>query len=254
MERGSLHPLASAFRAHDDGREATLAAQQAGTGITAVVSGLELRLGVAQFAAGRADDGALWLGDGQSPLARFALEESIRTDSAPALRHLRSQGLELHLLSGDGFDAVARCVNFLREPFVSSAARQLPGDKLDRVRALQAQGHRVAMVGDGINDAPVLAGADVSIAVAGGAALAQRSADIVLLRPALDGIAAAIDTARRTRRIIRQNLAWAVGYNLVALPLAAAGLVVPWMAALAMVLSSLTVTLNALRLARVSPT
>jgi P-type Cu2+ transporter len=253
LERSSLHPLASAFRAHDDGREATLAAQQAGSGITAQVSGRELRLGVARFAAGRADDGALWLGDGTAPLARFAMEESMRSDAAPALRHLRSQGLSLHLLSGDGADAVARCVAFLRSPFVSSVARQLPADKLEHVRALQAQGHRVAMVGDGINDAPVLAGADVSIAVAGGAALAQRSADIVLLRPALDGIAAAIDTARRTRRIIRQNLAWAVGYNLVALPLAAAGMVVPWMAALAMVLSSLTVTLNALRLARVTP-
>ena len=251
LERGSQHPLASAFRAHDDGREATLASQQAGLGVAASTGGRELRLGTAPFAAGRADDGALWLGDGVAPLARFEMQESPRADAAPALQQLRAQGLALHLMSGDGALAVARCVESLGDPFVSHTARQLPQDKLARVRALQSQGHRVAMVGDGINDAPVLAGADVSIAVAGGTALAQRSADIVLLRPALGSIAAAVDTARRTRRIIRQNLAWAVGYNLVALPLAATGHVVPWMAALAMVLSSLTVTLNALRLARV---
>jgi Cu2+-exporting ATPase len=220
--------------------------------ITAVVNGRELRLGIAAFAAGHADDGAVWLGDGSAALARFEMEESLRTDAAPALEQLRSQGLSLHLLSGDGAEAVAHCVASLRDPFVSHAARQLPEDKLARVRALQSQGHRVAMIGDGINDAPVLAGADVSIAVAGGTALAQRSADIVLLHPALGSIAAAVNIARHTRRIIRQNLAWAVGYNLVALPLAATGHVVPWMAALAMVLSSLTVTLNALRLARVS--
>jgi len=251
LERGSLHPLASAFRDHDDGREAALASQQSGQGVTALVNGRELRLGVAPFAAGRADDGALWLGDGATALARFDMEENPRTDAAPALAQLRHQGLALHLLSGDGAEAVERCASALGEPFESHAARQLPAEKLERVHALQSQGHRVAMVGDGINDAPVLAGADVSIAVAGGAALAQRSADIVLLRPALDAISAAIDTARRTRRVIRQNLGWAVGYNLVALPLAATGHVVPWMAALAMVLSSLTVTLNALRLARV---
>ncbi|MBK9252168.1 MAG: cadmium-translocating P-type ATPase [Proteobacteria bacterium] len=252
LERGSQHPLATAFRTHDDGREATLASQQAGFGIAARVGGRELRLGIAAFAAGRADDGALWLGDGSSALARFEMEETPRADAGPALAGLRAQGLTLHLLSGDSTDAVAHCVESLHAPFASHAARQLPQDKLARVRELQSQGHRVAMVGDGINDAPVLAGADVSIAVAGGTALAQRSADVVLLRPDLGSIAAAIDTARRTRRIIRQNLAWAVGYNLVALPLAAAGLVVPWMAALAMVLSSLTVTLNALRLARVT--
>ena len=106
------------------------------------------------------------------------------------------------------------------------------------------------MVGDGLNDAPVLAGADVSIAVADGAALAQRAADFVTTGASLARIPAAVALARRTRRIIRQNLAWAIAYNVLALPLAAAGLVTPWIAALGMAVSSLTVTLNALRLAR----
>ena len=107
------------------------------------------------------------------------------------------------------------------------------------------------MVGDGINDAPVLAGADVSLALADGSALAQHAADVVLVGGALQRIPDAIALARRTRRVIRQNLAWAIGYNLLALPLAACGLVTPWAAALGMAASSLLVTGNALRLTRV---
>ena len=128
------------------------------------------------------------------------------------------------------------------------SARMWAESKLARVRELQAAGHAVAMVGDGINDAPVLAGADVSFAIGDGNALAARAADLVLATPRLQRIPQAIALARRTRGVIRQNLAWALAYNLCALPAAAMGLVTPWQAALGMAASSLLVTLNALRL------
>lgn len=249
LERDSRHPLAAMFApfAHDavfarDVRSVP------GQGVRGVVDGTEWRLGHARFAAGPGDDGALWLGDGHHAIARFEVREAPRADAAATLDALRAQGLALHLCSGDGRVAVDRFAHMLR--LEAAHARQTPEQKLARVHALQAQGRVVAMVGDGLNDAPVLAGADVSIAVGDGAALAQRAADLVLATPALHRIPDAIALARDTRRIIRQNLAWAVGWNLVALPIAAMGLVTPWIAALGMALSSLTVTLNALRLGR----
>ena len=176
------------------------------------------------------------------------LEERARDDAAQALAALRAQGLRVHLASGDGEAAVRRMAATLG--LDDAHARQSPEDKLALVRRLQAGGRVVAMVGDGLNDAPVLAGADVSIAMGEGASLAHRAADLVTTGGGLRRIPAAITLARATQRIIRQNLAWATGYNLLALPLAAAGWVTPWLAALGMALSSLIVTLNALRLAR----
>jgi Cu2+-exporting ATPase len=248
LERDSGHPIAVAFAAFDDGTTACDVASAFGLGMQGVVDGRYWRLGKAGFATDDADDGHLWLGDGHAATARFTLREIDRDDARAALDALRAQGLAVHLASGDGDAAVERIA--ARLGIADARARQTPEAKLAGIRALQAQGRVVAMIGDGINDAPVLAGADVSIAMGSGAALAHRSADLVLGGTSLAAIPATIDLARRTRRIIRENLAWALGYNLLALPLAILGFVTPWLAALGMALSSLVVTLNALRLGR----
>ena len=249
LERDSGHPLAVAFL--DAGGDVAAAASLravAGQGIEGVVDATTWRLGQAGFATGGADDGAIWLGDGEARHARFSIAEGERLHAREAIADLRAQGLQVHLSSGDGSASVARFAAALG--IGHAHARQSPGDKLAYARELQAQGRVVAMVGDGLNDAPVLAGADVSLAIGDGAALAQRAADLVLGGKSLRRVADAIGIARKTRRIVYQNLAWALGYNLLALPLAAAGLVTPWLAALGMALSSLAVTLNSLRLAR----
>jgi Cu2+-exporting ATPase len=250
LERDSLHPLAAAFAPFDRMAATRDIEERPGYGIEGVVDGGRWRLGQAGFAGGATDDDALWLGDGRRPVARFALADVARSDAPGAVAMLRELGLDVHLASGDAEATVARFAG--RVGIDHAAGRQTPQSKLALVRALQERGRIVLMVGDGLNDAPVLAGADVSIAVAEGTALAQRAADMVMTGPSLARIPAAIDLARRTRRVIRQNLAWAMGYNLLALPLAALGLVTPWLAALGMAVSSLTVTLNALRLARVA--
>ena len=183
-------------------------------------------------------------------MARFTLTEKPRDDAAATIAALRGQGLAIHLASGDGEGAVRRLAHALG--ITSAHARQSPEDKLAAVRRLQAEGRIVVMVGDGLNDAPVLAGADVSIAMGEGAPLAQQAADLVATGPSLLRIADAVRIARLSRRLVKQNLAWSAGYNLLAVPLAAAGMVTPWIAALGMAVSSLVVTLNALRLARTS--
>ena len=249
LERDSSHPLAAAFAHVADVPAAGNLRAVAGQGVEGVVEDRRWRIGTAPFATGAADDGAVWLASDHGAHARFTFAERERPDAAQAVARLREQGLALHLASGDAAAPVARFAEAVG--IIDAHARQSPEDKLARVRALQANGRSVAMVGDGLNDAPVLAGADVSLAIGDGAALAQRAADLVLSGSSLGNVPAAIDIAHRTRRIVRQNLAWAIGYNLLALPLAAAGMVTPWLAALGMALSSLAVTANALRLTRV---
>ena len=250
LEKDSGHPIATAFADVEARHAATSVVARAGLGVEGDVGGRHWRFGRADWAAARDDDGALWLGDGRQGVARFTLDEKPRDDAAAAIAALRTQGMRIHLASGDGDAAVRRLAQALG--IDSTLARQSPEDKLARVRQLQSEGHIVAMVGDGLNDAPVLAGADVSIAMGEGAPLAQQAADLVATGPSLLRIADAVRVARLSRRLVKQNLAWSAGYNLLAVPLAAAGMVTPWIAALGMAVSSLVVTLNALRLARTS--
>lgn len=250
LERDSGHPLAHAFKDVESVLVATDVRSEPGFGIEGIIEGVRWRLGRAAFvgANGRDHQREIWLGDGTRVIARMGIRESARDHARDAVFALRGLGLRVHLSSGDAAEAVAPFAGSLGIDAVHS--RQTPEQKLAFVRGLQSEGRCVAMVGDGLNDAPVLAGADVSFALAGGAALAQRAADLVVAHPSLLRIPETIVLARRARRVIRQNLAWALGYNVLALPLAAAGLVTPWIAAVGMALSSLTVTLNALRLTR----
>lgn len=250
LEKDSGHPIAIAFADIDVREAAQSVVTRAGLGVEGDIDGRHWRFGRADWAAGRSDDGALWLGDGTHGVARFTLDEKPRDDAAAAIAALRAQGARIHLASGDGEAAVQRLAQ--RLGIDATLARQSPEDKLAYVHQLQSEGRIVAMVGDGINDAPVLAGADVSIAMGEGAPLAQQAADLVATGPSLLRIADAVRIARLSRRLVKQNLVWSAGYNLLAVPLAAAGLVTPWIAALGMAVSSLVVTLNALRLARTS--
>jgi Cu2+-exporting ATPase len=249
LERGLRHPLAAAFAAFDDGRPATGLRPVAGQGIEATLGGLPRRIGTRRFATGNAgEDDGVWLGDGARALARFDCADAPRPGAAGALAALRACGLALEVLSGDSGRRVAALAD--RLGIGAWRARCTPAEKLERVAGLRRAGRRVAMVGDGVNDAAVLAGADVAIALADGAALAQAQASVVLAGQDLGRLPALFAIARRARRIMRQNIGWAIGYNALAVPLAAAGLVPPWLAALGMAASSLVVTGNALRLAR----
>ena len=151
-------------------------------------------------------------------------------------------------MSGDEAASVARIAE--RSGIRTHAARLRPEAKLARLKAVQSRGEIVVAVGDGINDAPLLRGADVAVAMGRGSALAQTSADLILVRDSLGELPGTVALARRTQRIVRQNLAWSIAYNLAALPIAAFGLVPPWVAAIGMSLSSVAVVLNSMRLSR----
>lgn len=256
LEQASEHPIGRALRRAAEERSAAReVVARSGEGVTGIVDGVAYRLGSPAFAGGAEAPGIatpharatrVTLSDAGGPIAAFTLADGLRDGARNAVVRLREMGLEVSLFSGDGDGVVAAVAADLG--IADHRARMLPQDKLAAVAALQAQGEVVLMVGDGVNDAPVLAGADVSLAMGKASAIAQTHADLVLFNDHLPHIAAGIATARRTLAIVRQNLGWALLYNVVALPLAVAGHVQPWMAAIGMSASSLLVVLNALRL------
>jgi len=178
----------------------------------------------------------------------FEFDEALRPDAADTLQALREQGLAVQLLSGDGSDSVQVIAQRLGLDQARGGAT--PEDKLAAIEQLQAAGHRVLMVGDGLNDGPVLARADVSFALAHGSALAQQRSDFIVLGSRLAEVPAARRLAQLSLRVMRQNLAWALAYNAACVPLALMGMLPPWAAGAGMALSSLFVVLNALRLSR----
>jgi P-type Cu2+ transporter len=188
------------------------------------------------------------LGDEHGWVALFTLAEAVRPHARRLVSALTARGRTVVVLSGDREPRVLNLAKHVGATLARGDAK--PHDKLEYVRALQATGAIVAMVGDGVNDAPVLAQAQVSVALGSGTDLARISADMVLMSPGIAPLADAVDVAAKTLRIIRQNIAWATLYNAVAVPLAVVGALTPLSAAVGMSLSSLAVVLNALRLAR----
>ncbi|MFO0689945.1 MAG: heavy metal translocating P-type ATPase [Myxococcota bacterium] len=183
------------------------------------------------------------------PLAWFGFDDPVRSDAKAATAELRREGFSLEMLSGDPSPGAAAVAEGLDLAVVVRAAR--PEQKVERVQALQREGHRVAVVGDGVNDGPVLRAGDVSIAMGSGCDLSRLGASAVLLRDDLSLLPTAVRTARRMRRIGLENVAWALAYNVLVLPLAVTGHLPPWLAALGMSASSLVVVGNALRASRI---
>ena len=259
IETASEHVLARAFSMYLDPdlgepEQVTVVPR---LGVDAVLGQQRYRIGKAEFVAelcgadtenlqAAAPATEIFLGNEKQLLALILVGDELRHDAAKAIRRLKQDGYKPVIASGDNSAAVA------------SAAKQLgidtwhaaltPDDKLKLVAELQRNAGPVVMVGDGINDAPVLAAADASIALDSGTALARASADAVTLSRNLNTINMGIDVATRTQRIIRQNIVWAIIYNATAIPLAISGMLQPWMAAIGMSLSSLIVVFNSLRL------
>lgn len=269
IQRGSEHSLATAVldaasARHIDPLPATALSALPGRGLAAQVDGLELKLGssrlmqelnvdmtpLAAQALSLENTGNTisWLASGSTLLGLFAFSDQVKPNAQAAIAHLHSLGIRTVMLTGDNqgsADAVGKLLGI-----DTVAAKMLPADKTAKITALKGAGARVAMVGDGINDAPALAAADVGIAMSTGTDVAMHAAGITLMRgdPAL--VADAIDISRRTYSKIRQNLFWAFIYNMIGIPLAAFGLLNPMVAGAAMAFSSVSVISNALLLRR----
>jgi len=282
LEIGSAHPIARAFINEPTittAQQTPIAAQPipaaaqptivpaqnrqqiGGAGVEGWIAGRCYRLGAANFVLALSNTQAapptitgqwILLGDNTGALCWFRLDDSPRAEAAATVTALQQRGFTLHLLSGDRSDTVDNLAKSLRIEHALAGAS--PEQKLEYIERLQRDQRHVLMVGDGINDIPVLAAADVSVAMSNASQLAKTSADCIFLGGDLARLLTLFGIATKTRRIIRENLLWALLYNLVAIPLAALGWVSPYIAAIGMSLSSLLVVGNALRLHRFKPT
>ncbi len=256
LENHSEHPIARAFGQAPAAAESVSSVP--GLGLEGVIDGRRLRIGQADFVAQLSGQPApampveagqwLLLGDSQGPLAWFVLDDRLRADAPALLAACKARGWKTLLLSGDTSPMVESVAAELGIDEVHGGLR--PDDKLAMLHTLHSQGRKVLMLGDGVNDVPVLAAADISVAMGSATDLAKTSADAVLLSNRLDALVQAFTLARRTRHVIIENLLWAGLYNGLMLPFAALGWVTPVWAAVGMSVSSLTVVLNALRLTR----
>ena len=257
LESGSRHPIAAAFASF---AQVDVVAEQVhhevGFGVKGLINGIEYRIGNAHFTGAIVNpefiNQQIWLArasdDQLKVIATIEIKDNIRIDSKETVDILKQQGCKVSIASGDSSGHVHQLAKELGITDVHSGLT--PADKLSLVNKLQ-QSNPVVMFGDGINDAPVLAGADLSVAMGSGSAIAKNSADLILLGDHLSRFTQAVRVAKLTTQIIRQNLAWALGYNALILPLAVTGHVAPYIAAIGMSTSSLIVVGNSLRLLRI---
>ncbi|MEE4302170.1 MAG: HAD-IC family P-type ATPase, partial [Pseudomonadales bacterium] len=257
LERDLDHPLARVLAGlADDAPVARDVRIEAGAGVSGEVDGVRWFLGRGADADRQAEDDGDESGaelvlarEGTAePVARYTVSERIRPGTETVLDELRALGLEPLMLSGDSEARTARIAGELAIGTWCASAR--PADKLAWLQARMSGGRHVVYVGDGINDAPVLGGASASVAVGGASDYARTAADAVLLDEGLHALPELVRTARAARRRIRLNLGWALGYNVLAVPLALSGMVTPWLAAIGMSVSSLVVMLGSASLLR----
>ncbi|MFM4924151.1 heavy metal translocating P-type ATPase [Aeromonas dhakensis] len=258
LEAYSEHPIARAFRSNAADDAVLLAASKVtpviGHGIEGVIEGRHYRLGSARWLGisdaheEQADGLVIYLADEDRALARFLLTDTLRPDAKALIQAFKAAGLKTTILTGD---SSAQADEVARELGVDELVKGVtPDGKLAYLKEHEARGDISIMVGDGINDAPVLAGAHASFAMVGGTDLAKNSADAILLADDLSRLLDARALALRTRKVIKENFAWSIGYNLLVLPLAASGWLPPYVAAAGMSLSSLIVVTNSMRLNR----
>ncbi|MDA9556112.1 heavy metal translocating P-type ATPase [Vibrio sp.] len=249
LESHANHPISKSFIVHQDASVQVIDVQnEIGSGLHGLFQGEHIKIGNAEFSdipIERQQQNAIYLSLNQQHIATFILEDTIRLESLDFIKSLKTKGIKISLLTGD----TEQNTQFIREQvsFDHVTTNAKPNDKLTFLN--QYKEHDITlMIGDGINDAPILSGAHLSIAMGGGTDVAKSSSDLVLLSDKLDHVLKARELAEFTRKIIRQNLLWALGYNLLILPLAVLGLVAPYIAVIGMSASSIIVVSNSLRL------